>query len=363
MDREKQLQESFWEGIRHPLVIFDREGKIEKVNSAFSQIFGTQGNDLTTINLAEVLFASNRSKFTEWLTAILHTSEFDPSPLEIEQNAHHYRADIFTLGTPERADDRQLLAMILIDITREKQIEQKKADFTSMIVHDLRGPLTAIMGSMQLVVDAWGEDLKESYKELLASGITESERMMDLINELLDISKIESGKFTIVTDRISPAPVLLQASQSMQNIADRTGIHLDCVIDGQLPKVDGDRDKLIQVVINLLSNAIKFTPEGGLVTIFAETAPCRTDNGIGQEVRISITDTGQGISRDEIPRLFTRYAQADNQDAARDKKMGGTGLGLYIVKELVNAHGGRIQMTSEKGMGTSVAFTLPVPVA
>lgn len=338
--------------INYPMVVFDQEGTISEANPAFEECFSAPGGELAGTNVVQLLFPNDRSKFAEWLTALHQSGGEERSTVEVEKDGRHYRADIFSI---HGGDSRSRLATVLIDITREKQIEQQKADFTSMIVHDLRGPLTAIMGSMEMVVSDWDKGLKASYRDLLASGVEEAVRMNGLINELLDTAKIESGSFTINKGRLNVAPLVRRAVTSMQNIADREGILLETVIDGQLPALKGDKDKLTQVLINLLSNAIKFTPRGGLVCVFAE----RTGEGGSEAVRITVTDTGSGIDRASMEKLFSRYSQADNQQAAEEKQMGGTGLGLYIVKELVEAHGGRIRMASEKGRGTSVSFTLP----
>lgn len=345
--------------VSYPMVIFSQEGTISEANPAFDRCFSDQCATLPGTNLAQLLFPDDRAKFAEWLTALHYSGGDEPPSVEVEKSGKHYRADIFLLSGGDRGDAPPLLATVLVDITREKQIEQQKADFTSMIVHDLRGPLTAIMGSMEMVVDAWDDERKDSYRDLLAGGVEEAVRMNGLINELLDIAKIESGKFKISNDRFNIASVVRRAVNSMKNIAEREGIRLEPVIDGQLPNLEGDRDKLTQVLINLLSNSIKFTPRQGLVCVFAEKT--EGENGTAPEIRITVTDTGSGIDRDQAANLFTRYGQADNQQAATGKKMGGTGLGLYIVKELVEAHGGRIKLASEKGLGTSVVFTLPLP--
>ena len=342
----------------YPMVIFNQEGMISESNPAFDQCFSDQADQFCGTNLAQLLFPNNPAKFAELLTAMIRSGDDKRPTIEVESNGKHYRADIFPLHGDNGSGGPSLLATVLIDITREKQIEQKKADFTSMIVHDLRGPLTAIMGVMELVVASWDKGLKESYRDMLANGVQESIRMSGLIDELLDFGKIESGKFTITSDRISVASVVRRAVTSMKNIAEREGILLESVIDAQLPNVMGDEDKLTQVLINLLSNAIKFTPREGMVCVFVENAHGERQDT--PEIRITVTDTGSGIGREEVDNLFARYSQADNQDEAAGKKMGGTGLGLYIVKELVEAHGGRIALASEKGLGTSVIFTLPL---
>jgi PAS domain S-box-containing protein len=341
--------------VSYPMVVFDQEGTIRDANESFNRCIPHQDEALSGANLAQILFPNDPARFAELLTTLSHSGDGKRPTVEVELSGKIFRADIFALPGGESRIETPLLTTVLIDITREKQIEQQKADFTSMIVHDLRGPLTAIMGVMELVVASWDKGLKESYRDMLANGVKESLRMSGLIDELLDIAKIESGKFTIDSDRIRIGPVVRRAVSSMDNIAQREGILLESVIEPQLPTVMGDEDKLTQVLINLLSNAIKFTPRKGMVCVFAEHS-----GGSTPEIRITVTDTGTGIDQAEAEKLFSRYSQADNQQAAEGKKMGGTGLGLYIVKELVEAHGGRIALASEKGLGTSMIFTLPL---
>lgn len=227
--------------------------------------------------------------------------------------------------------------MFIYDISERKEMERMKAAFVSTVSHELRTPITAIRMSLSLLAAEDDASLSPQMRQLLDTANESCDRLVRLVNDILDIQKIEAGGMQYIMRDQPLRPILQQAIEAMQAYADKFGVRLH-LVDGpeQVLKVDSDR--IVQVTINLLSNAIKFSPKGGEVRIELEAA----ENG----ARFSVRDRGPGIPKDFQPRAFEKFSQADSTDS---RQKGGTGLGLSICKELVEAHGGRITFESEPG--------------
>jgi len=178
--------------------------------------------------------------------------------------------------------------------------------------------------------------------------------MMNLINELLDFSKIESGNFEVEKDTIRVAGVLRRAVSSLQSVAQRDDIFLLSGHSPDLPAIHGSVEKMTQAVINLISNSLKFTPKRGVIAIGAQVI--RDEEGPASMV-VTVTDSGIGIKKEEINQIFEKYKQTKNKSFRGGS---GTGLGLYIVKQIVEAHGGEIHVSSIEGLGTSIVIGIPL---
>ena len=239
-------------------------------------------------------------------------------------------------------------------MTRQREMEQAKSDFTSMIVHDLRGPLSGIQGTLEFVLSAQETRLDPMHEELLLEASRESERMMGLINELLDFSKIESGNFEVETDPIHLAGILRRSVKSLQSVASRDNVHLLTAHGSDLPMIYGSAEKLTQAVINLVSNSVKFTPQKGVIAVGAKVVRGEAEN---DSIVVTITDTGVGMSPEDLAHIFEKYKQSKSKSV---RGGAGTGLGLYIVKQVIEAHGGNVTVSSLQGIGTSMVLTLPL---
>jgi signal transduction histidine kinase len=221
-----------------------------------------------------------------------------------------------------------------------------KSEFISTVSHELRTPLTSIKGSMSLVLE--GSPLDDETRELVEVTKRNADRLVRLVNDILDVSKIEAGRL-----ELDPAPtgvegLCAEAVQGIDGFAKKVGVAVRCEIAQRLPEVRADRDRIVQVLTNLLSNALKFSPRGGTVDLRALAT--------GALVRFEVTDRGPGIPEEFRAKLFTRFAQSDR--ARREQE--GTGLGLAICRALVLSHGGEIGVASEPGKGATFHFTLPV---
>jgi PAS domain S-box-containing protein len=234
------------------------------------------------------------------------------------------------------------------DITQQLEAERLKKEFTSTLSHELRTPLTSIIGSLQLVNSGVVGDASGEVSELVGIAERNAQRLLDLINDLLDIDKIESGKFALLPESVRLDDLVQESLVLNKSFADRFRVGLE--VRGDVPDVrlHVDRKRLMQVMTNLLSNAAKFSPEGSAV----EVSTRRIDG----MVRVEISDRGPGIPDDFRPRIFTRFAQADSTTT---RHKGGTGLGLAICKRLIELMNGRIGFDQRPGGGTTFHFELP----
>ncbi|MFA5334571.1 MAG: HAMP domain-containing sensor histidine kinase, partial [Candidatus Omnitrophota bacterium] len=223
-----------------------------------------------------------------------------------------------------------------------------KADFTSMVSHELWTPLTAIKEGIALVIDGTTGELNKDQKEFLNIAKRNVDRLARLINDVLDLQKLESGKLTFNFEPEDINEVVREVYDTMVTIAKDKGLNIALVLSEGLPKIVFDRDKITQVLTNLVNNAVKLTDRGG-ITLITEIK----DNTL----RVTVKDTGPGIREEDIPRLFRRFEQLEK---GTERKTGGTGLGLAISKEIVERHGGKIWAESTYGEGASFIFNLPI---
>jgi signal transduction histidine kinase len=228
-------------------------------------------------------------------------------------------------------------------------MEAVKADFMSMIVHDLRSPLAGILAGSDILKGGMAGALNSDQLQVCDILQSSSRRLMSLVNEVLDMSRIEAGRLTLHRGLGDPRSVVQRAVDETRFLAGEKGITLKAEISSEeFPPLHVDNEKVEQVLINLCTNAIKFTPSEGSVTVRA--LPSKTG------VTFEVTDTGAGLTADEQAMLFEKYSKLSGSRKAEIK---GTGLGLFICKSIVEAHGGTIGVTSEPGKGSTFRFTLP----
>jgi signal transduction histidine kinase len=232
---------------------------------------------------------------------------------------------------------------------RLKELDRLKSDFVSNVSHELRTPLTAIKGAVDLILREVAGPLTEKQIHYLTRVRSNTQHLAGLINDLLDLSKIESGKIEVKSSLVSMGGLVHEVVETLRPIAVEKGIALEAAIPEQSIMVWADRDKINQVLMNLIGNAIKFTPAHGTVTVSASR------NG-DERVQVSVSDTGPGVPPEEKEKIFDKFYQVGEVDGVKPK---GTGLGLAICKALVELHGGRIWVESEMNRGSTFYFTLP----
>lgn len=248
--------------------------------------------------------------------------------------------------------DQVFFGAFLHDISDRKKIERMKNEFISTVSHELRTPLTAIRLSLGLLTSGAAGQFEPDVKRLLDISQESCERLVRLINDILDIEKIESGNMTFHLLPQALLPVVEAAVEATRSYALPFQVALEVEHDGSAPRVALERDRITQVVVNLLSNAVKFSPPGGTVQIRVARD--------GATARLSVTDHGAGIPAEFQGRIFQKFAQADSTDT---RQRSGTGLGLAICRQLVGAHGGQISFSTEAGVGTRFEVELPLAPA
>ncbi|MBD2743877.1 PAS domain S-box protein [Coleofasciculus sp. FACHB-1120] len=240
---------------------------------------------------------------------------------------------------------------IVRDITERKEMERMKNEFVSIVSHELRTPLTSVRGSLSLIAGGVAGEIPNEAKALVNIAHKNTERLILLINDILDIEKIESGKMDFYLQPLELMPLVEQALEANRAYGEQFGVQL--VLESELSNVlvNVDRDRLMQVLANLISNAAKFSPPNGTVTLSVSRQPQSSNT-----IRVAVTDCGCGIPEDFRPRIFQKFAQADSSDT---RQKGGTGLGLSICKAIVEKLGGHISFETQTNVGTTFYFDLP----
>ena len=230
---------------------------------------------------------------------------------------------------------------------RLKELDRMKASFFSMISHELRHPLTVAKGYLELIETGSGGEVTAEMRRYLHIINDNFDHLAEMIDDLLDLSRMESGRYHIQRQAVRPSGIINHTIQAFTASAHEKELGLESQLPESLPLVSADPLRVVQVLTNLLQNAIKFTPNGGTITVSA----CES----GPDVQFSVTDTGIGIPPVELNRIFDRFYQVRRDDS----NLGGAGLGLAICKEIIRLHGGRIWAESEEGHGSRFFFTLP----
>jgi len=234
-----------------------------------------------------------------------------------------------------------------------RRANDAKTEFISFVSHELKQPMTSIRGYADLLIKGTAGELNEMQRNFLDTVQSNVDRMGSLVSELLDVSRIESGRVRLAFDEVSMSQVVEEVLRTMRGQIEEKQQALQVEVSPDLPPVWGDQDRLAQILTNLVSNAHKYTPEKGSITVRAQ----RHSTGQSEFVLCSIIDTGVGITPEDQERLFTKYFRADDPAV---RSVPGTGLGLVITKSLVELHGGEIWVESEVGEGSAFSFTIPV---
>jgi PAS domain S-box-containing protein len=263
----------------------------------------------------------------------------------LRRNGDRFPVEL-TAAPMHEADQVAGAVVVFSDISQRRAVERMKEEFVSVVSHELRTPLTAIRGSLGLLGGGAVGELPESAARMVHIALDNSDRLTRLINDILDLERIESGAVPLELGTHDAAAIVEATLTTGRPLAQAAGVVLVCGAAGGL--VNGDADRIVQALTNLVGNAIKFSPEGGEVLVSAERE--------GAHVTFVVQDHGRGIPDDKLDSVFERFQQVDSSDA---REKGGTGLGLAITKTIVERHGGRIWVDSMAGHGSAFRFTIP----
>jgi PAS domain S-box-containing protein len=338
---------------RAPIAVLelDQSGLVTQVNRAAELLFGYAAGELLGGSVKRIVRAEFHAEFDSQWAALIASRE--PVAAIKIRNPRRDGQDLICewAVTPLVNPDGTIVSIIAQgqDVTRQLEAELMKKEFTSTLSHELRTPLTSIIGSLQLINSGVVGEVDKDIAELTGVAERNGQRLLDLINDILDIEKIESGKLTLSPEVFELDEVVREAMLLNKAFAERFGVRFKALGSVSGGQVYADRKRLLQVMTNLLSNAAKFSPEGAIVDI---------DMRIREAVvRVAVQDRGPGIPEAFHSRIFGRFAQADST-ASRQK--GGTGLGLAICKRLIELMQGHIGFEDRAGGGTSFWFELPL---
>jgi PAS domain S-box-containing protein len=349
---EEQLKASeeryrdLFENANDGIYILDRAGRIVSFNRKAEEITGYTVEEVR--GQSYTLLVSSGPERKKARRAFLKNMRGQPDKTELTIIRKDGREVILELSTRPIWQGGQIVGIqgIARDITERKELERLKSDFISTVSHELRTPLTSIKGYVDLVLAGDVGPLTPEQKEFLTIVSQNTTRLTELINDLLEIERLESGRIEFEFAELDLAEVLENVARSLHVNAEQKGLEFLTEIPSGL-KVRGDRERLAQVFLNLLSNAIKYTPAGTV-----ELRAHQEDDAVVVEVR----DTGIGLSESDLQKLFQKFFRSDNPYV---RKVGGTGLGLSIAKAIVERHGGTITVTSQLGQGSTFTVRLP----
>jgi len=337
---------------RAPIAVIEIEpdGRIQRINPAAEVLFGYAPAELVGKAVETLVAAAARAEFTQQWRPVVESGT--PLFAQLIRNLRRDGLEIvceWTL-TPLVNSEGRVLSVVAQgrDMSAQLEAERMKKEFTSTLSHELRTPLTSIIGSLQLVNSGTMGTLDEDVLELTVIAERNGQRLLDLINDLLDFEKIRSGKFDVVPEVIEIDELLRETLLLNRAFAERYKVQL--VSSGSLPqlRIRADRKRLLQVLTNLISNAAKFSPQGQAVEVVVEM--------LRDRVRVKVKDRGPGIPDDFHAKIFTRFSQADSAIA---RQKGGTGLGLAICKHLMELMNGKIEFEDRPGGGSIFWIELP----
>jgi len=333
------------------IFILRADGQIMECNALASNTFGYSKSEMLKLNLATLFKFKADERWGKIADSVRQESHWRGELVAMTKDEKEFPVDMAaSRSNDEEYGDKNIICFIR-DVSKEKEIDRMKSEFISSASHEMRTPLTSIKNAVDIILKRKAGEITDVQEKFLSMAKRNIERFASLIDEMLDISRIELGKIKIAVEPLDLRTPLDMALASLRFKAKEKSICIQNGIPSTLPRAYGDAARLEQIFINLLDNAIKFSPEKGEVRISAKDYELD-----GHLIEVSVADNGMGIPSDELEKIFERFYQVDT---SLSKEVKGTGLGLSIVKGLVEAHGGKIWVEGELGKGSKFTFTLP----
>ena len=342
-EEEKEKTKAIVFNLTDGLLVFDKGGKVSLINPQAENFLEVKKEEIVGKSVLELVRFPN-------LRAIVEAVGEEIS--RVYRKEVPIREDLIleiTTVPMMREEEKIGTLMILHDVTREKAIEKMKTEFVSISAHQLRTPLSAIKWTLKMFLDGDLGKLTKEQREFLEKTYKSNERMINLINDLLDVTRIEEGRYLyrpVLTDIV---PICQSVIDLYKEEIEKRNLKFKFKKPKELPKVRVDIEKISLAIQNLLENAIRYNKTGGEIEIVLKEKK--------KEIEFSIRDTGIGIPKDQQNRVFTKFFRGSNAIRIETE---GSGLGLFITKNIIEAHGGEIWFESEEGKGTTFYFTLPV---
>ncbi|PIV10246.1 MAG: hypothetical protein COS49_01545 [Candidatus Portnoybacteria bacterium CG03_land_8_20_14_0_80_41_10] len=345
-EEEKNKTRAVLISLVNGLIVFDKDKKITLVNPEAEKILGLKEKEVLYKRIDQISGLANLEKLYQ---ALGRKVEWTGQKYELVLDEPLKRFFQVSIAPVVFENKTAGLMIILYDITREREIDRMKTEFVSIAAHQLRTPLSAIKWILRMLLDGDIGQLSQEQAEFLEKGYRSNERMISLINDLLNVARIEEGRFLYSLTYQSLEEIIEKVIEGLSGLVKEKKLKLVFNKPKKtLPKVKVDKEKIELVVQNLLDNAIRFNNSGGQVTISVKCDKMKLE--------VMVQDTGVGIPRSQRKRIFAKFFRADN---AIKLETEGTGLGLFICKNIIEAHGGKIWFESQEGQGTTFWFTLP----
>jgi NtrC-family two-component system sensor histidine kinase KinB len=346
---EKKKSEAIVESIPDPVIVTDEENHLLLMNQAAIRVLNVGDRDWQAKLLGEIV------QDTRWLPLL--------SPGAAQEGEHAARDLLLSVPQGDQTlyfrprqtrivDERekvQGVVTLLQDVTRFKNLDRMKTEFMATVSHELRTPLTSISMAIDILSQEVLGRVNERQLDMLSTAKDDCERLTKLVRELLDLSRLESGKYEMKRESINLRSLVDEALKPLRLQSQEKNIHLKTEISLTTPEIAGDQQQLSWVITNLVSNALRYTPPDGNVTVRSEL--------VDDSVRLSVADSGRGIPADAVEVIFDKFVQVKQ---GTESTPGSVGLGLAIAKEVVEAHGGRIWVESIVGKGSTFSFTIPL---
>jgi len=327
------------------LLVVDEEGTIGAVNTQAEHMLGFSSKDIVGKHLKTMFSEHTNNGQKEFMTEVLPKAVGRSIELYARRSNGENLPVELSASQLQMSDGPRLLVTML-DVTERREIERLKQEFVNMISHDLQSPLSSIVGNLALVAAETFGPLNERGKYIVDASEKQAVRLINMINDLLLLEKMEAGGFELLISDVDTSEVLRQATEAVAEAARQRGVTVDVEKTEAMVQADGVR--IIQVMTNLLSNAVKFSPEKGVVKVTVNEKP--------DWLEIRVTDQGRGIPPIHLQEIFEKFKQVHLSDS-REKR--GTGLGLPICKLIIEKHGGTIGVESEEGKGSTFWFRIP----
>ena len=334
------------------VMVLDCRGRVLQVNPALERMFSVTRAEARARQYSEVF---GQPELNALVATVLATRTGQKNEIVLAPSGRCLHIEASVAGGQQ--ENEACAVLVFHDITELRRLENIRKDFVANVSHELRTPLTSIKGYDEALLDGGKVD-PETSARFLNIILKQSDRLNFILDDLLQLSKIESGQVQFTREPLHIGSVVERTLAMMKPLADKKRHRLNSQIDADLPLISGDHERLIQVLTNLVDNAIKYTPEGGQITVAARRIPAfknRAENQHGG-IELSVADTGIGIPEQDRPRVFERFYRVDK---ARSRELGGTGLGLAIVKHIVEGHGGQVWVEANSPTGSRFVVRLP----
>jgi PAS domain S-box-containing protein len=344
---ESSKNQAILEGIADGVIVFDKDGKAIVANSAIGNIIGRSSEGILGLEIETLMGEQVSTEDRAMIAKLLQDRELHRPSVKFAWGDKTLSVS-FAQVHARRGDVTGTVA-VFRDFTREAEVDRMKSDFVSIVSHELRTPLTSIKGYLDLVLMGASGPISKQQGSFLEIAKANAERLHVLVSDLLDLSRIESGRADLDLQVVSLPEIIDQVTGSLQHEFGERNLTLTLDVPANLPEIFGDPGRIAQVLTNLLSNAYKYTRTGGATVQVRQ---------VKDTLQVDVIDTGVGIAKEDQEKLFTRFFRAEDSQV---RQQPGTGLGLSITKSLVEMHGGKIWVDSKPGTGTTFSFTLPLP--